>query len=96
MAKLCFASLHPGSSVSDEVKTLFNATFAHKNKSAIIAELMLEAVERDRGEARAVPADELRRWMAGMAGESTSVSVCGHLLTALAAGTVVHAAVISP
>jgi hypothetical protein len=39
-------------SVSDEVKTLFNATFAHKNKSAIIAELMLEAVERENQHAR--------------------------------------------
>ncbi|MFZ4539653.1 hypothetical protein [Propionivibrio sp.] len=34
-------------SVPDKVKDLFNATFAHKNKSAIIAELMLEAVERE-------------------------------------------------
>ncbi len=35
-------------SVPDEVKELFNATFAHKNKSAIIAELMREAVEREK------------------------------------------------
>ncbi len=35
-------------SVPDNVKELFNAAFAHKNKSAIIAELMLEAVEREK------------------------------------------------
>jgi len=39
-------------SVPDNVKTLFNAAFAHKNKSAIIAELMLEAVEREKQVAR--------------------------------------------
>ena len=39
-------------SVPDNVKTLFNTTFAHKNKSAIIAELMLEAVEREKQAAR--------------------------------------------
>lgn len=39
-------------SVPDNVKALFNATFAHKNKSAIVAELMLEAVEREKQAAR--------------------------------------------
>lgn len=39
-------------SVPDDVKALFNATFAHKNKSAIVAELMLEAVEREKQSAR--------------------------------------------
>lgn len=34
-------------SVPDEVKEAFNATFAGTNKSAIIAELMQEAVERE-------------------------------------------------
>lgn len=34
-------------SVPDEVKQAFNATFAGANKSAIIAELMREAVERE-------------------------------------------------
>ncbi len=43
-------------SVPDEVKELFNATFAHKNKSAIIAELMLEAVEREKKAQRRVEA----------------------------------------
>jgi rRNA-processing protein FCF1 len=33
-------------SVPDEVKEAFNATFANENKSAIIAALMREAVER--------------------------------------------------
>jgi CelD/BcsL family acetyltransferase involved in cellulose biosynthesis len=33
-------------SVPDNVKEAFNATFAGQNKSAIIAGLMLEAVER--------------------------------------------------
>jgi hypothetical protein len=33
-------------SVPDDVRDLFNATFAHTNKSAVIAELMREAVER--------------------------------------------------
>jgi hypothetical protein len=35
-------------SVPDEVKETFNATFAKRNKSAIIAELMMEAVEREK------------------------------------------------
>ncbi len=35
-------------SVPDSVKEVFNATFADRNKSAIIAELMLEAVEREK------------------------------------------------
>ncbi len=33
-------------SVSEEVKQAFNATLQGQNKSAIIADLMLEAVER--------------------------------------------------
>jgi hypothetical protein len=33
-------------SVPDDVKEAFNATFANQNKSAVIAELMREAVER--------------------------------------------------
>jgi len=33
-------------SVPDDVKDRFNAAFAGQNKSAIIADLMLEAVER--------------------------------------------------
>jgi hypothetical protein len=33
-------------SVPADVRDLFNATFAHTNKSAVIAELMREAVER--------------------------------------------------
>lgn len=33
-------------SVPDDVKAAFNATFNDRNKSAIIAELMREAVER--------------------------------------------------
>ncbi|WP_310462443.1 hypothetical protein [Sphaerotilus sp.] len=33
-------------SVPDDVKAAFNATFASENKSAIIAALMREAVER--------------------------------------------------
>jgi hypothetical protein len=35
-------------SVPDEVKEAFNAAFTGRNKSAVIAELMREAVERDR------------------------------------------------
>jgi len=35
-------------SVPEEVKQAFNETFQGQNKSAIIAELMLEAVERAR------------------------------------------------
>lgn len=34
-------------SVPDKVKDSFNATFAGRNKSAIVAELMREAVERE-------------------------------------------------
>jgi len=33
-------------SVPDDVKEQFNAAFAGQNKSAIIADLMLEAIER--------------------------------------------------
>lgn len=33
-------------SVPDDVKTAFNATFAGQNKSAVIADLMREAVQR--------------------------------------------------
>lgn len=35
-------------SVPDDVKDAFNETFAGQNKSAIIADLMREAVERNR------------------------------------------------
>lgn len=35
-------------SVPDEVKQLFNASFEGKNKSAVIAELMLMAVENQK------------------------------------------------
>ena len=35
-------------SVPDEVKDAFNATFSEVNKSAVIADLMREAVERAR------------------------------------------------
>jgi hypothetical protein len=35
-------------SVPEDVKQLFNETFQGQNKSAVIAELMLEAVERAR------------------------------------------------
>ncbi|MGH8562537.1 MAG: hypothetical protein ACREXW_00045 [Gammaproteobacteria bacterium] len=64
-------------SVPADVKQLFNETFANRNKSAVIAELMLEAVERERRRGRraqaidhilarrrskpAVSADEIRR-----------------------------------
>ena len=34
-------------SVPEEVKRRFNKTFAHRNKSAIIAELMQQAVEEE-------------------------------------------------
>jgi hypothetical protein len=39
-------------SVPDDVKRDFNAAFAGANKSAVIAELMREAVERSRRKAR--------------------------------------------
>lgn len=39
-------------SVPDEVKQVFNETFQGKNKSAIISDLMLEAVERARSKQR--------------------------------------------
>lgn len=39
-------------SVPDEVKNEFNAVFSGQNKSAIIAELMREAVERARRKER--------------------------------------------
>ena len=39
-------------SVPDDVKRAFNATFAHQNKSAVIAELMREAVARAQRQAQ--------------------------------------------
>ena len=39
-------------SVPEEVKRLFNKTFQGQNKSAIIAGLMLEAVEREQRKKR--------------------------------------------
>ncbi len=43
-------------SVPQEVKQVFNETFAGQNKSAIIAGLMLEAVERARTRERSLAA----------------------------------------
>lgn len=43
-------------SVPEEIKQAFNETFKGKNKSAIIAELMREAVERERRRRRHVAA----------------------------------------
>ncbi|MEX2535946.1 MAG: hypothetical protein WD273_10175 [Trueperaceae bacterium] len=64
-------------SVPEEVKRLFNETFADRNKSAIIADLMVRAVEERlaaekrsqaarrllelRGDAPAVSEDDVRR-----------------------------------
>ncbi len=39
-------------SVPEDVKQVFNETFQGKNKSAIITDLMLEAVERARSKQR--------------------------------------------
>jgi hypothetical protein len=47
-------------SIPDKVKEVFNAMFAGRNKSAIIAELMLRAVEEQRArETRAKAIDRL-------------------------------------
>jgi hypothetical protein len=43
-------------SVPDAVKDAFNETFEGRNKSAVIAELMREAVEREGRRARSVAA----------------------------------------
>jgi hypothetical protein len=49
-------------SVPEKVKQTFNQTFAGRNKSAIIAELMMRAVEEEREAAvRARAMDELMR-----------------------------------
>ena len=56
-------------SVPDEVKDAFNATFFDVNKSAVIADLMREAVERARRKQasdRAVDAILVRRRRAPM------------------------------
>jgi hypothetical protein len=45
-------------SVPDEVKRAFNEMFAGRNKSAIIAELMAQAVEEERRKARRARAME--------------------------------------
>lgn len=45
-------------SVPDEVKQLFNASFEGKNKSAIIADLMLQAVENQKAQERRATAIE--------------------------------------
>jgi hypothetical protein len=39
-------------SVPDEVKEAFNATFAGRNKSAVIADLMVRAVEEEQRRVR--------------------------------------------
>lgn len=47
-------------SIPDKVKQVFNAAFGNRNKSAIIAELMLRAVEEQRArDARAKAIDRL-------------------------------------
>jgi predicted transcriptional regulator len=47
-------------SVPDEVKRAFNEAFANQNKSAIIAELMMHAVERQKiRQQRSCAIDEL-------------------------------------
>ena len=45
-------------SVPEQVKEAFNATFAGQNKSAIVAELMREAVEREARRVRSQQAVE--------------------------------------
>jgi hypothetical protein len=45
-------------SVPDEIKEVFNATFAGRNKSAIIAELMQRAVEEEQIKQRRAQAIE--------------------------------------
>jgi hypothetical protein len=45
-------------SVPDQIKESFNATFAGRNKSAIVAELMREAVEREASRQRSQQAVE--------------------------------------
>lgn len=50
-------------SVPDEVKTLFNSVFAGRNKSAVIADLMMRAVEEDQKHERRVRA--IHRLIAG-------------------------------
>lgn len=43
-------------SVPEEIKQVFNETFEGQNKSAIIADLMLEAIERARSRERSLAA----------------------------------------
>ncbi|MGA7874880.1 MAG: hypothetical protein WCA08_04395 [Desulfoferrobacter sp.] len=43
-------------SVPDEVKKAFNAEFAGRNKSAVIADLMMRAVEEEQGRKRSAQA----------------------------------------
>ncbi|TPW18430.1 MAG: hypothetical protein FD130_248 [Halothiobacillaceae bacterium] len=45
-------------SVPDEVKQLFNASFEGKNKSAVIAELMLQAVKNQKEQEKRAAAIE--------------------------------------
>lgn len=45
-------------SVPDEVKELFNASFEGRNKSAVIAELMLQAVENQQAQEKRATAIE--------------------------------------
>jgi metal-responsive CopG/Arc/MetJ family transcriptional regulator len=51
-------------SVPDEVKDAFNAAFEGRNKSAIVADLLREAVERERRRHEHVAASKaiLSRW----------------------------------
>lgn len=45
-------------SVPDEVKQAFNETFAGRNKSAVIAELMLRGIEEEKARRRRAKAIE--------------------------------------
>ncbi len=51
-------------SIPDEIKSAFNKAFASRNKSAVIADLMREAVERERRKERSNEAIArlLARW----------------------------------
>jgi hypothetical protein len=45
-------------SIPDDLKDAFNATFGDRNKSAIVARLMREAIKRERQRERALDAAE--------------------------------------
>jgi hypothetical protein len=62
-------------SVPDEVKTAFDAAFAGRNKSAVIAELMRRAVDEQARQARRLQLFRILTAGRAMRGRTTSAEI---------------------